>query len=72
MQTGDAEMKFIDAPCKDCSDRHELCHSACEKYACYKQMMIDIGKRRNEDDISYAVKMERILRYKQEKWRRER
>jgi predicted metal-binding transcription factor (methanogenesis marker protein 9) len=26
---------MMDAPCKDCPDRHALCHSTCEKYQAF-------------------------------------
>lgn len=31
------ERIMIDAPCKDCTDRHYKCHSECEKYKAYKE-----------------------------------
>jgi hypothetical protein len=24
-------------PCKDCPDRHELCHATCERYLAYRE-----------------------------------
>lgn len=26
------------APCKDCKERHFLCHSKCQKYLAYKKL----------------------------------
>lgn len=27
---------MFNAPCKDCPDRHELCHSDCDRYIAYQ------------------------------------
>lgn len=32
-------------PCKDCPDRHPLCHSDCERYKAYRE---DVDRRRTE------------------------
>ena len=28
---------MISAPCKDCAERHVLCHSTCDAYISYKK-----------------------------------
>ena len=43
-------------PCKDCSDRHELCHSDCEKYREWKEQKDRVrAMRREEKSISDAL-----------------
>ena len=43
------------APCKDCKDRHRLCHSDCEKYIEFRKAKTDLNnlkykeKRRTDD-----------------------
>jgi hypothetical protein len=44
------------APCKDCVDRHQLCHSTCEKYLAFKKEAEELKQkiieaRRLEDDF---------------------
>ena len=36
------------SPCKNCSERHELCWGKCEKYKAWKSKIDDINKRRRE------------------------
>lgn len=36
-------MNSMDAPCKDCKDRHIGCHSKCSKYADFRR---ELKKRR--------------------------
>ena len=39
---------MIDAPCKDCEERHDVCHDHCEKYQEYKKERELIRKARAE------------------------
>jgi hypothetical protein len=34
------------APCKDCPDRHELCHAHCEKYIEYRKQLDEVREKR--------------------------
>ena len=36
------------SPCKNCSERHELCWGKCEKYKSWKYRIDDVNKRRKE------------------------
>lgn len=36
------------APCKGCADRHQLCHSHCEKYAEFRR---EIDKQKKQQDM---------------------
>lgn len=41
----------IKVPCKNCSDRHTMCHSTCEKYLKFKKQndeIREIKKRVNQ------------------------
>jgi len=41
-------------PCKNCEDRHKLCHSTCEKYRTYRERLDAIAKKRRlESQLSY-------------------
>lgn len=40
---------MIKAPCKNCSFRHETCHSHCLKYLKWKKEQAEIKKKRRED-----------------------
>lgn len=59
---------FIEAPCKDCMERHEGCHGSCVKYMDWKQHLEVVNK---EDDIYYQYKQDRWL-HEREKKRRSR
>lgn len=57
----------MNAPCKNCPDRHVTCHDACGKYQAYKnhrQMVSDARQRFNFIDnyFSDAVKKAEKLR----------
>lgn len=36
------------SPCKNCSERHELCWGKCEKYKAWKSKIDDVNKWRRE------------------------
>jgi hypothetical protein len=41
---------LLKAPCKDCPNRHYLCHSECEKYIEYKKQNDEIREKRLKDN----------------------
>lgn len=44
------------APCKDCDERHTLCHSTCEKYLQYKEKHnAEKAKLAEEININYTL-----------------
>ena len=58
-------------PCKDCSDRHSLCHSTCEKYITWKKEHDELqAKIRAEKDLYHSLW--ESSRYSQSKRRRRR
>lgn len=40
---------MLKAPCKDCPDRHMLCHDTCEKYQAFKKDREKISEIRRKD-----------------------
>ena len=38
----------VKTPCKDCEERHPLCHAECERYMAYKAEAAEIKKKKNE------------------------
>ena len=48
----DEPKKFVDgvknAPCNNCADRCYKCHSVCEKYILYKEIIKKEGERRKK------------------------
>lgn len=42
-------MSVLKAPCKDCPDRHMLCHDTCEKYQAFKKDREKISEIRRKD-----------------------
>lgn len=59
---------MIKAPCKDCTDRKELCHMTCEKYGIYKVETIkekEMKKQKKaKENIVTNFKVERIQEWK--------
>lgn len=43
----------MNAPCKDCPNRHEVCHDSCERYQAFKQEREEINRKRREYLINY-------------------
>nr|DAH32760.1 MAG TPA: hypothetical protein [Caudoviricetes sp.] len=41
----------MNAPCKDCPERHMGCHSECEKYIAYHQFREEVLKRKEQDRV---------------------
>ena len=56
----------IQGPCKDCPDRHVLCHSNCEKYADYKARVEELSTTIREDE----KKRSEVVRYQTEQKRK--
>lgn len=50
-------------PCKNCKDRHELCHSTCEKYRTYRENLDAIAEaRRLENQLWYQPHKSKVRR----------
>ena len=43
----------MNAPCKDCPDRHAVCHDSCERYQAFHRERQEISQKRQEDIIRY-------------------
>lgn len=43
----------MNAPCKDCPDRHSVCHDTCERYQAFHQERVEISRKRQMDIIRY-------------------
>lgn len=60
----------LTSPCKDCEERHELCHSTCEKYKQYSANRKALNKWQRDlskaDSID-ATRGERIHRQNRRK-----
>lgn len=66
----------VQAPCKDCPDRHIACHSSCEKFLDFKKQVEEAKHRgyieHQLDRMRYiSVKEHRIARENDKKWRRQ-
>ena len=45
---------MLNSPCKDCPDRHYLCHSECEKYLEFKKQNDALReKRMKQNQLDY-------------------
>ena len=56
------------SPCKDCTDRHPLCHSDCERYISYKSTLDIVRKARQDNARFYTTGHQSNMRsrYKKE------
>ena len=43
------------SPCKDCPDRHPVCHDSCEKYLDYRDKHIEKVKLDNMHKMSFGM-----------------
>jgi hypothetical protein len=54
---------MISAPCKDCAERHVLCHSTCDAYISYKKQLellrTEDRRRREIESTTYILKRKR-------------
>ena len=41
----------MNAPCKDCPDRHQGCHSECKKYKEYRKKQDKLNELKLEDTL---------------------
>ena len=47
---------MMKSPCYKCEERHDLCHSHCEKYIAYRKRLDDINEaQRKERETQYAL-----------------
>ena len=44
------------APCKDCPDRHQGCHSECEKYIAFRKERDELNELRHQENEKYYSK----------------
>lgn len=44
------------APCKDCPDRHQGCHSECEKYLEFRKERDELNELRHQENEKYYGK----------------
>lgn len=51
-------------PCKDCKNRHMLCHATCEKYKFYRAKLDTVNKERASyvATVSFMMEEKRALR----------
>ena len=50
---------MIKAPCKDCPDRHQNCHSECDKYKAFSDERKRLCQLKNEDSIKHSYEYKR-------------
>ena len=63
-----------DAPCKECTKRHEACHDSCEAFHAYKEKQLAIARKRREYANERAVDVARSENRKKEQgwnWKRD-
>ena len=57
----------MNAPCKDCKDRHELCHSECELYMQYTEELERARMKRVSEADATIYTVNAILASKKRK-----
>lgn len=55
---------MINAPCKDCQERHINCHSSCQKYADFKKEQAITNSAKHQDTMLRAHDIYRAERFK--------
>lgn len=53
---------MIDAPCKDCAQRHINCHASCEAYLKARKELDRVNAKRKEYNAAMADQVSRIMR----------
>lgn len=51
----------MDNPCRNCEDRHMLCHSECSRYKEWRESLPK-KKRRDDVDLFFIEKSDRLKR----------
>lgn len=54
----------MDAPCKDCKERHDICWKECERYLDYKKEMGEIKEKIREERKCVSMEHKRASRVK--------
>jgi len=49
----DIPLTLAPSPCKDCSERHQYCHSSCEKYAAFRAQCEELAAERQQKSEMY-------------------
>lgn len=65
-----AVVEIMQAPCKDCPERHMTCHERCEKYLAYRQERDACNQRRALERRDENISIESALRRKKSRRRR--
>lgn len=52
----------MDAPCKDCKDRHDICWKDCDKYLRYKKEREEIKEKISEEKKKDSIDRKRVYR----------
>lgn len=52
----------MDAPCKDCKDRHDICWKDCDKYLRYKKEREEIKEKISEEKRKDSMERKRVYR----------
>lgn len=58
---------MIQAPCKDCQERHMNCHSSCQKYIDFRKQRDLANDSRRKDVELRAFDISRARKYKTRK-----
>lgn len=58
-------IEYVESPCKDCKERHESCHSFCDKYKKYSSYRESV--RKNKQIISSAMFVPNFKSYSRRK-----
>lgn len=54
-------------PCKDCTDRHLNCHSACDAYAQYSNERRHVCEESRQQSNDHFAYIERVIKHKRRK-----
>lgn len=54
----------MNAPCKDCKERHDICWQECEKYSKYKKEMREVKDMIREERKRVSMEHKRASRVK--------
>ena len=62
---------MTDPGCKDCAERHEGCHSRCERYKAFRKELDDKNRRKRLENAATNSLIEQAQKRKEERRRKD-
>lgn len=60
--------KSLTPPCKECLERHQMCHDFCDRYINFKKNKAQVSEARTAYMNNKSIAVQSVKRTKGQKW----